>query len=148
MINKAENTASLLERIPRSYLLAMVTNALPEQASLSQMTLNRKKIISSGSKGKGPETVLGFTITGLAATDIDVARLIANLARDPITTNVDLVFSQEKDVDVERFDRKFTVRNFKIDVGLDVDADVIEVLQAEAEVPAMQTLARIEEGVQ
>ena len=33
---------------------------------------------------------------GMASTDVEVARLMTNLARNPLSATVDLVYSQEK----------------------------------------------------
>jgi len=50
MLQKAELSAALMERLPRSYVLAMVTNALPEGASLTSL-----KMSAAASMG-GPKT--------------------------------------------------------------------------------------------
>src|SRR5690349_8955753 len=43
MAHQAELTASLIERVPRSFVLAEVTNALPPGVSLLDMTLDSKE---------------------------------------------------------------------------------------------------------
>ena len=43
VIAKAQMAADLLERVPRSYLLASITNALPKGASLTQLELKTEK---------------------------------------------------------------------------------------------------------
>ncbi len=47
MLEKAQSTSTLLERVPRSYLLAVVTNSLPPKASLQEINLYPKQIITS-----------------------------------------------------------------------------------------------------
>jgi len=128
MLRKAETTASLLERIPRSTVLAVVTNAVPAHMSLTAVNMTTQTLITRGeggkSKGKGKpstdalaslrsenlhETSTIMEATGLAGTDLDVARFIANLAANPLMRSVDLVFSQEELVATVAC-RKFQVR--------------------------------------
>ncbi|MBL7134338.1 MAG: PilN domain-containing protein [Phycisphaerae bacterium] len=139
MLRKAELTASLVERVPRSTLLAVVTNALPDGTSLQTLGLQTQRIIrraepaeggkQTGSKLKtkprkppsaSDHTTVFLEITGLAATDIQVARFIANLARNPLTDSVDLVYSEQKKV------KDVTVREFQIKTVLKGEVDAIE----------------------
>ena len=53
------------------------------------------------------------TVTGLAGTDVQVAKYIANLAGNPLINNVDLIYSQETVIDDFT-----TVRQFQITVEL------------------------------
>ena len=134
MQSKANMTAALLERVPRSYLLATIAKALPGGSSILklEMTCKRQRtlVISSGQPGRGgapttptarkevtPPDVL-ITLTGLAATDVEVARLITTMARCPIMDTVDLVYSQEKKVN------EYIVREFQVVMKLKADADV------------------------
>jgi len=140
LLRRAEQTSALLERVPRSYLLGVVTNALPEGASLKELELQRKRIVSKGppattkfdqhraaASAKMSREELTMTITGLAGTDVQVARFIANLARNRLASSVDLVYSVE-----ELIDKKTPVREFQIDVVLRADLDVIDIRQAAA----------------
>jgi len=135
MLVKAQNVSQLLERTPRSYLLGMVTNALPENASLTRLDLDVKRIVvappkdaktkfeaKSAQAGKTGNTTVVLDIVGLAATDVDVARLIANLARNSLTGSVDLVYSQEKIID------KTPVREFQVHIELKPNADSLQAL--------------------
>ena len=45
MCKKAETTACLVERVPRSTLLGIVTNALPKGASLTKFILKTKTVV-------------------------------------------------------------------------------------------------------
>lgn len=133
MLAKAARTSSLIERIPRSTLLAVVTNALPKGSSLVKLDLKTKRVVKrvdpknannplgtklTTEKRKPHEKkiikIVSMEITGLAGTDIDVARFIANLARNPMSESVDLVYSQQKkidDIQVRRFQIKVVVKN-------------------------------------
>jgi hypothetical protein len=142
MISKANETAMLMERVPRSYLLGIVTNALPTNTALVQYDLDIKAILSkemieksraaaagakptkyaAGVQGRteAPPAVVTMEVTGLAGTDVDVARFIANLARNPLIASVDLVYSEEKMVD------KTLVREFRVRMELRPNADAID----------------------
>lgn len=143
MLRKAELTASLVERVPRSTLLAIITNALPDGASLKALDLQTQRIIrrtepvadandsdkQTGTKlttepRKSPtvsaETMVSVEITGLATTDVQVARFIANLARNPLMASVDLGYSEQKKV------KDVTVREFQIKTVLKGNVDAIE----------------------
>ena len=146
LLAKAESASTLMERIPRSYLLATLTNALPENTSLINVTMDTKYIINSAPSGVGAQTdkaaavsaarrpaktsssAVIVDITGLADTDVQVARFIATLARNPLTAAVDLVYSQEKTVN----DAK--VREFQVKLELKCNVDVMD-FQQTAESP-------------
>ena len=142
----AELTASLIERVPRSTVLAAITQALPEHASLLSVELQMQRIVRgpAPASGKGrtkfdalsgkpaPDPArasLVMEITGLASTDIEVGRLIANLARNPLIASVDLVYSQEKLID------QTPVREFQVKAELKPDADAIDLAAAARGVP-------------
>ena len=127
MLQKAKLTATLVERIPRSILLAILADARPKNTSLLELemiALPAKKsqtaeiAESSGSRysmtsrkdgaAQPQEMAVTLKVTGLAGTDGDVARFIANLGRSPLVAWADLVYSQE------RVERKTTVREFQI----------------------------------
>lgn len=145
LCKRAELTASLIERVPRSTLLAIVTQALPEHSSVMKLDLQVKQVVTRASTArtratageKKPPPVAGvmvLEVTGLAGTDVEVARFIATLARNPMIESVDLVYSQEKE-----FDKK-AVREFQITALVKDDADAIELAKpaqtAGAEAPA------------
>ena len=135
MVKKANLTADLLERVPRSYLLATVTNALPPGGSLLEFDLQTRRTITAvvtsertrygQAVGKARADSTGhlevhLTVTGLAATDVEVAKFIAQMARCQLMQSVDLVYSEEKKV------KKTIVREFQVDMQLKPDADVRE----------------------
>jgi Tfp pilus assembly protein PilN len=140
MMTKARLTASLVERVPRSTVLALITNARPEGTSLTEVDLKTKRLRkrtpaeASGPVGTGstlttqPKIELAgqvpievnITVKGLAGTDAEVARFIANLARNPLISAVDLSFSKEKVID------EAVVREFQIDLCLRQDVDAID----------------------
>ncbi len=145
-IIKAKATATLLERIPRSYLLAVITHALPENASLVELKLKsvrRTSVTSSRNVSKfasvrgkmgaapAPELIMSVEVTGHAATDVQVAGFMTNLLKSPLLTGVDLGYSQEKIIKGDRAtkapDRK--VREFKVVMELKSNVDVIDLIK-------------------
>lgn len=156
MLRKAEIAEALVERVPRSTLLAVLTNALPKGASLTQIKLEtQRKIVApiavKDAKGQAPAqgpdkkskltsepkvepvaappTVL-LEVKGLAATDMEVARFIANLARCPLVRSVDLGYSQQRTVGTD------VIRDFDVKIELREDADAIRLAAAEGEARA------------
>jgi len=137
---KALATASLMERVPRSALLGVVTRALPDHTFLKDFELETEEVKASSSKRKtkfakkakaadrqAARMAVSMKITGLAPTDVEVARFIANLARNPLTRAVDLVYSEETIVDKKADERP--VREFQVKVELKHDADAVEVVR-------------------
>jgi hypothetical protein len=144
MLHKAELTASLLERVPRSTLLAIVGCALPRGASLTRFNLSPQNVVTRAEparkEGQAADskfakmqqqraatesvTIMIIEANGLAGTDVEVARFIANLARCPLMRSVDLVYSQEKLV------RNIPVREFQVKMELRPNVDVIDVLRS------------------
>lgn len=146
MIARAESISALLEKVPRSHLLAVIANCLPENASLVRMDLDTRRVIAPAAppseakaskfdamSGKAAPRVLppvvAVELVGLAGTDVEVARFIARLARNPLIATVDLAFSQEKIVPVIEQGKtvaKTPVREFQIHLELKPDADAIQ----------------------
>ncbi len=143
LVRKARLTATLVEPVPRSNLLAALVNRMPDAASMAQLSLSSTKIKSAplakpqGSALAGaqaqangpddaatvqPEPVdryrVNLSLVGLAPTDIQVAQYMADLARCPLLESVDLIYSEEKRV------ADVNMRRFKIDMVLDADADI------------------------
>lgn len=130
MLRKIAVTSSILERVPRSYLLAQITNALPDLTSLTlvrmKTTIKRKSASSRNkakrnSKARGAKTgkevkkaeekqrQIIFTVSGLAPTDVEVASFMSRLSACPLFGNVDLVRSEKSDYSKEVRLRQFTL---------------------------------------
>jgi hypothetical protein len=141
MAHQAELTASLIEKAPRSFVLAEVTNSLPAGVSLIDLSLDSKlreatqaaaaktiyeqKLQEMEAKKKA---VADFTavkrydvnirLTGVAATDVQVAQFINRLARSKLLRDVNLVIVDEFKIDKQNF------RKFQLEMMLNPDADV------------------------
>ncbi len=118
MMRTALTTAELLEPVPRSVLLASLTNNLPPGVSLSRLNMIQKEAPKSATAGAAkpkyetapggsePEPALSIEkgletrmeIEGIAPSDLQVAAYIEHLGRSVLLDNVALVESQEKKV--------------------------------------------------
>ena len=132
ILRQAELNASLLDGGPRSYALAMVANAMPEHTSLTRLELDAQPSATEGSLIAGSATNTApkagssapgalpqrprMRLTGLAATDVAVGILIANLSRSPLVATVDLRYSQAKP-------NEQGVREFQVLLELKPNAD-------------------------
>jgi len=151
-IRKAQATLALLERVPRSYLLAVLARALPENASLMKLELKQKarlpvqavppagkKKLSKFAAAKARqsprkhERTTLLAVTGVAATDVEVAAFIANLLRSPLLTAVDLSYSEEKIFHPKKKGLPdLKLREFKVIMEVRPGVDVIDLVRAEA----------------
>src|SRR5688572_7060434 len=142
MAMQAELTSSLLEKVPRSFLLAEVTNAMPPGVSLLDLNLESrkraapaaptaksafeaKKSAAPAKKGNaqpGSEAKLydvTIKITGVAGTDVQVAQFITRLNQSMLVRDVNLVVSEEF-----KGDGNDAMRRFQIEMMVSPNADV------------------------
>ncbi len=143
MLVKASAASALLERVPRSHLLGIIANALPNNTSIYKLELDTKRIlaapaatakpaankfeaIATAREAQSAGTVVAMEMLGLAGTDVEVARLITNLARNPLIASVDLVYSQERLIE------KTPVREFQVHLELKSNADALDDTQVAA----------------
>jgi Tfp pilus assembly protein PilN len=143
MAMQAELTASLLEKVPRSFLLAEVTNAMPPGVTLldlnlesrrhsaptspgNKSTFESKKSATADAKKKAAAAAqseakvydVNVKITGVAGTDVQVAQFITRLNQSTLVRDVNLVVSEEfKSEDGP-------VRKFQIEMMVNPHADV------------------------
>jgi Tfp pilus assembly protein PilN len=136
MTRQADLAASLLEKVPRSIVLAQIVNcaAPPADVAVEDLTLDSAKRQTQSApqpKPTGPgadafseplaEPVLydvRLRVSGVATSDLQVAEYIRRLSQCPLFRDVNLVISQQAAQD----DR--TVRRFQIEMGLNNDVDV------------------------
>jgi Tfp pilus assembly protein PilN len=129
MIKTALTTAELLEPVPRSVLLASLTNNLPTGVSLLRLKLVQKEpkrtshIVSTNKykktqakKAKTPQLKVSreklletyIDIEGVALSDLQVAAYIEQLSSSTLLDDVALVQSKERKIDDTTF------REFKL----------------------------------
>lgn len=121
-------TAELLEPVPRSVILAALTNNLPGGVSLIEMSLKEKETTAAATapvtKGKyqavgtktetvaeqpAKSTETDIEIVGIAPSDIEVANFISRLSDSMLLENVSLVESKEHKIEETRF-REFRLQ--------------------------------------
>ena len=135
LAQQAELTASLLERVPRSYLLAEITNGIPSGVSLLDFDMvSRLRNGNSGGSKNAPAAAPSapamppvsqarvydvlMRLTGIASTDVQVAQFISKLNRSDLLKEVNLVVSDEFKQGND------TVRKFQIEMSLNPEAQV------------------------
>lgn len=145
MLRKAEIVSALVERVPRSILLAELINRMPERLGLIEFNLNSEKIkatrtglaLKQTGRHKGPTRGLTkqeaedainkkievpkfkvlISMVGMAPTDLEVSRYLAALNTYSLLDDVSLLYSEEKEFDGQM------MREFKITMELSRDAD-------------------------
>jgi len=136
IMKTAVMTAELLEPVPRSIIIACLTNNLPSGVSLLEFKLEQKKIkpakkrpsssqykAAGASSAAAAKTVIVkpepsetlITISGIASSNIEVAGYISKLGSSVLMNNVALVESKEHTVE----DAKF--QEFKLQMTLKTD---------------------------
>jgi len=131
MLKTMVMTAELLEPVPRSVILAALTNNLPTGVSLLDLGLEEKELrVASAStkpaskpanqyqaktaKTQAPEEPqrrieTNLELMGIAPSDIEVAAYIARLNSSILLGRVELVESKERIIDEVKF-REFKLR--------------------------------------
>ena len=145
MIRKAQIITELIEKLPRSVLLAELINNMPDSMSLDEIELKTQKKKRRGlsartaiakarelqekkkkknKKKKGvvvpklpPQEVM-VIVLGIAPTDIDVAQYMSSLNVSDMFTEVNLIFSEETELDDQK------MRKFRFELLIDENFDV------------------------
>src|SRR3954447_5881365 len=140
IVQHAELAAALVERVPRSNILAEFTNALPPGASLLDLIMESKprpvaapapgttafeqKKAALEGKAKPPAEApamdVYLRITGVADNDVQVSQFISKLNTSKLMKDVNLVQSELYQQD------KTAMRKFKIEMYLSPEAEVRE----------------------
>lgn len=136
MLRKAKVTGVLIERIPRSFILAELINQMPSTLSLLELELQTKavrkkrrrrattsmeqaKADSGGNAESEPKiqkSEATMRLVGVAPTDVQVAQFMTSLSRSTMFTDVNLAFSEEVKMGDDHLMRKF-----RIDMKLNQD---------------------------
>ena len=145
MAQQAELTAGLLEKVPRSFILAELTNGIPEGVSLLDFRLD--SVVQSGPPPK-PKTAfeirqaqvnatqggilniatpqakqydVTMRINGVATSDNLVGDFIGSLSKSKMFHDVNLLFTEEMK---QSEDSDVKLRKFQIELKLDPRAQV------------------------
>jgi len=152
MSQQAELSAALLEKIPRSFLLAELTNALPSGVSLTDFVMESK--LRAAPAPTGPQTAFEkrqaaearkvvvpqakvydvvMKVTGLADNDVQVAQFITKLNRSKMLRDVNLVYTDTSKGDEQTKDMRKFQMEMAIDPGADVQASNLKPVSAAVE---------------
>jgi Tfp pilus assembly protein PilN len=143
MAHQAELTASLLEKVPRTFVLAEITNGIPSGVSLLDFMLNstlstahppppktafelRKAEIDAGKTvaalAAQPRVYdVSMKLTGVAGNDVQVSQFITKLNESKMFRDVSLVFTDEF---LQGDNKEIKLRKFQIEMKLDPSAQV------------------------
>jgi len=141
MLEKARVTGMLLQRVPRSLVLAELTNAMPKQCSWLKWTLASVKakdkragrpvsrlqarLIARRSAKQPPKMTVKLTIEGLSPTDLEVSKFMTAIKTCPLFDKVNLISTEEHKQDEE------ILRRFRVQIELAKDAeDHVEAIAA------------------
>jgi hypothetical protein len=106
-------------------LLATIIDEMPDSVSLDRIMLDadqsrRMRPTRSGARAterdEAPPRILVGELTGIAASDIDIAQFVENLERRPPLTDVTWDFSREREV------RGRMAREFRVSFVVDLEA--------------------------
>lgn len=133
MMQTALTAVELLESVPRSIILATLTNNLPEGTSIVKADMSEKvsrelmairggtyaKAGSSQGAGGDMKNNTFIEIEGIAPSDKEVADFIANLDSCSLFSGINLIYTKEFKKNKDDIN---SVRTFKISTMLGVDA--------------------------
>lgn len=147
MLTKASLAETLVERVPRSILLAELINRMPARLSVLKFEmkseeLKRAKVPEPAKKATGrvsgptraktkeevaeetkqkveaPKYMVTMSMVGVAPTDVEVSRYMSELNAYPLLSDVGLEYSKETEIEGQ------VMREFRIRMALSQEADV------------------------
>lgn len=160
VVHHAELAASLVEKVPRSNLLAEITNSLPTGVSLMEMEMDSKphqdaaaaptssfeqhkaqlEKANSDALGMGakpPQFDVHLKMTGIAQNDVQVAQLMTRLSHSKLFNDVNLVVSESYDMRRDRPGKNDApsepLRKWTIEMMLNPNAEVTQTNTAAVE---------------
>ena len=131
LLERAEQTAQLMNPLPHSRVIAEVVQAVPPTAALTELHMMDQKVKvveaaapakkAAGRRKKAAQVVKEKTETrlrliGVAPTDVEVARTIAALSSSPLLEKVELAYSEDTSTGGQM------VRRFEVNLLLRGDA--------------------------
>lgn len=151
ILERAEVVTAIIDRVPRSVLLAEIVRGMPEQVALTEFVLDGERVKASpraSAQGKPKErSVRGaravkkdegeeeqkvlpprfehtITLTGLASLNNDVADYLEHLKDSPLLAGVELQYINETKID------DADLRKFRITMRIRGAADITKVASA------------------
>jgi Tfp pilus assembly protein PilN len=145
VVRRAELAASLVEKVPRSNILAEFTNSLPPGLSLSNLVMESKERASAappamtafeqkraaleGRAVAGPIAPKVYDVflrlEGIALTDVQVGDFMEKLKRSPLFREVNLIYTEETTVKDSQGKDTERLRKFQIELMLNPNAEVV-----------------------
>ncbi len=139
MMRKVDVTSILVEKVPRSLLLAELINHMPPALSLLELELKttvlrkprgrtsmekarRRAAEKKNNETSVPKTELGLSLIGLAPTDEEVAEFMGSLNTHKLFNSITLQYSEQTKID-DRMMRKFRLH---MTVNQNIDPQRIE----------------------
>jgi Tfp pilus assembly protein PilN len=140
MLRKAAVTGVLVERVPRSIVVAEMVNSMPVTVGLTEFEMTTK-VVATGPRPKTamdkakqdkkkqeereaaeepvlPPTEVEIKLVGLAPTDVEVAQFMTGLGQCKLFKDVNLAFSEESALEGR------VLRKFRVEMGLRNDVDM------------------------
>lgn len=125
LVQHAELAATLVERVPRTNLLAELTNSLPSGTSLLEFYMESNvRPAAAPQNGEARKTDdrpvidVKMRLAGIADNDVQVAQFLNRLNHSKLFKDVNLVITDSFVQD------KVTLRRFQIEMMLNPDAEV------------------------
>jgi Tfp pilus assembly protein PilN len=171
VVRRAELAASLVEKVPRSNILAEYTNCLPPGLSLLSLQMESrekfvpppamsafeaKKLALEGraNQAANPQPKVFevyLKIDGMAQTDVQVASLMEKLKHSPLFKEVNLIFTEEFQQRANRStgegsDRHDVLRKFQIEMMLNPKAEVVNAVNPSSRTNATELGEDEDEG--
>lgn len=154
LVSKAEITTALVDRVPRSVLLAEIVMAMPDPVTLLEFELESKRVkvkvpkktssksgssvktISSKSKKSSskkaeppkpqpPRFETTLSLIGVATANNDIADFLANLKDCPLLEDVEIEYIRESRM------QDMDLRKFRVNASVRSKADAMDVELAE-----------------
>ena len=123
LVNHAELAATLVERVPRTNILAELTNALPAGTSLIDFYLETAQKSAAPATngevmkaGEQPAPDVKIKLTGMADNDVQVAQFIGKLNQSKLFKDVNPLITDSFVQD------KVTLRHFQIEMTVNAKA--------------------------
>lgn len=156
LVSKAEVTTALVDRVPRSVLLAEIVSAMPEPVTLLEFELESKRVkkaapkLADQSRNKGVKTIsskskkagekkqdeapkfdpprfeTSIALIGVATANNDIADFLANLKRCPLLGDVEIEYIRESRMG------ELDLRKFRVNAEVLPNADAADVEDAHA----------------
>lgn len=166
LLYRASVTAALLERVPRSILMAELINRMPDNVTITQFEMISKRIVeqvkpdaakaeegkslisklagpkddskAEAVKARPPRLEFSLKVEGTALSDTEVADYQAALRNCPLLDSVDLVSTEEAQM------TETPMRKFRLEARIRTDADAasMQPVRAEKVRNAMENVAQ------